>query len=57
MIKDDLVQLYMREYERANRKYRGGSGKAKGATEKTASLARALKRTKDGQVTRNALEN
>ena len=55
--KEALTELYVRQYEQANERRRGSSGKAKGSMEKTASLARTLKRTKDGQITRNALEN
>lgn len=55
--REELTELYIRQYEQLNKKRRGGGGKAKGAAEKTGSLARTLSRTKDAQVTRNALEN
>ena len=54
---EELTQLYRREYERAGKIRRTSSIKAKGAAEKTVSLARTLKRLKNSQVTRNALEN
>ncbi len=55
--KEELIQLYLREYERAGKIRRPSSAKVKGAAEKATSLARTLRRVKDSQVTRNALEN
>ena len=55
--KEELTELYLREYERAGRQRRPSSVKAKGAAEKVASLVRTLKRMKNTQVTRNGLEN
>lgn len=57
ILKEELIQLYLREYERAGKIRRSSSAKAKGAAEKAISLARTLKRVKNSQVTRNALEN
>lgn len=54
---EKLTEIYVRQYEQASRRRRGVSVKAKGAAEKTTGLARALKRTKGSQVTKNALEN
>ena len=55
--KEELTELYLREYERAGRQRRPSSVKAKGAAEKVASLVRTLKRMKNTQVTRNGIEN
>ncbi len=55
--KEELVQLYIREYERSGKVRRPSSVKVKGVVEKTVSLVRTLKRSKNSQITRNALEN
>ena len=57
MEREELIQLYIREYEKEGGKKRPSSVKARGAMEKAKSLSRMLKRTKNSQVTRNALEN
>ncbi len=55
--KVELTEIYVRQYELAGKRRRGAAVKAKGASERTVSLAKVLKRTKNSQVTKNALEN
>ncbi len=55
--KEELIQIYVRQYEKAGQRRRGAMVKPKGAAERTVSLTKVLKRTKNSRVTKNALEN
>lgn len=52
-----LQQLYIREFEKLNKKRKSSSLRSKGTVEKVKALGNTLRRTRNSQATRNALEN